>query len=181
MPKKFKLDPKLKVYKEKNKEGHPTLYRPEYALKAFKFALLGLTDKEMADVFDVDPQTFYNWQKQHPEFLESVHRGKGEADAEIAHSLYRRAKGYSHSAVKIFMTTQNGESVAMHEPYEERYPPDTGAAKHWLSNRTRKNASPWADRQEVTGADGGPIVNVNLNTADPVEAAKAYAKVMGEG
>ncbi len=61
---------------------------------------------------------------------------KVDADGDIALSLYQRAKGYSHPAVKIFAPT--GDSVTpLVVPYTEHYPPDTAAAKHWLHNRQR--------------------------------------------
>jgi hypothetical protein len=57
-------------------------------------------------------------------------------------SLYHRACGYSHKAVKIF---QHGGQTIEHE-YIERYPPDTAAAIIWLKNRRPQE---WRDRMEV--------------------------------
>lgn len=171
------IDPKFKVYAEdrKSNAGRPTDYKPEYPKQAFKLALLGLTDKEIADFFGVIPQTLYNWQNTHVEFLEALNKGKLPADANVARQFYKRAVGFSKESVKIFMPAGADEPV--YAPYMEYYPPDVGAAKSWLSNRQRGR---WAERVEHTGADGGPIVNTNLNVAvsDPTEAAKVYAKMM---
>jgi hypothetical protein len=161
--------------------GRPSLYQPEYADKVYKLALLGASDKEMADFFDIDVRTFYNWQKDHERFFQSIKRGKLEADAHTAHSLYHRANGYSHPAVKIFMPAGADEPV--YADYVEHYPPDTGAAKHFLAVRRRRaDGLTWQDRQEVSGPDGGPIpvASANMQVADPIEAAKLYAKIMGE-
>lgn len=132
--------------------GRPTKYRPEYAEQAYKLCLLGATDAEMADFFQVTEQTLNNW-KSHPKFFESITRGKLLADAEVAEKLYQRAKGYSHEAVKIF----NHQGVEMVVPYTEHYPPDTQAASLWLRNR---QPAKWRDRVEHTGADGGAIETV---------------------
>lgn len=37
------------------------------------------------------------------------------------------------------------------------------------------------DRLEVTGKDGGPMANVVATTTDPIEAAKAYQRLMNGG
>ncbi len=133
--------------------GRPTKYDPSYPEQAYKLALLGMTDEQMAGFFGVSHQTYYDWQAAHPDFLESVMRGKTIADAEVAVSLYKRANGYSHEAVKIFMPA--GASAPVYAKYIEHYPPDTPAAMNWLKNRQK---ALWRDRHEFTGEDGGPLV-----------------------
>lgn len=126
------------------KEGRPTKYQDTYPGQAYKLAMLGLTDLQIAEFFGVSHQTYYDWQDAHPEFLESTHRGKLVADAETAVSLYKRANGYSHEAVKIFMPA--GASAPVYAKYVEHYPPDTPAASLWLRNRQK---ALWRDRQEI--------------------------------
>src|SRR5216684_1109908 len=79
-----------------------------------------------------------------PEFRESITRGKIQADAHVAEALYRRACGYSHPAVKIFMPS--GASEPVYVPYTKHYPPDTKAALAWLS---RRQPGLWRERQKV--------------------------------
>lgn len=122
--------------------ARPTDYRPEYVDQAEKLCKLGATDKELGDFFDVSEQTINNWKNEHPEFFESIKKGKLLADAEVADKLFKRATGYSHRAVKIF----NNQGEVIVEPYTEHYPPDTTAAIFWLKNRQPKN---WRDKQEV--------------------------------
>lgn len=122
--------------------GRPTDYRPEYVDQAEKLCKLGATDKELADFFDVNPDTIYEWKNKYPEFSESIKKGKDIADAEVADKLFKRATGYSHSAVKIF----NNQGKVITAPYTEHYPPDTTAAIFWLKNRQPKK---WRDKQEV--------------------------------
>lgn len=137
--------------------ARPSSYRTEYADQAEKLCKLGATDKQIADFFGVSEQTVNNWKQAHPEFLESLRSGKELADANVAASLYQRAMGYSHEAVKI-AASPTGEHVAV--PYVERYPPDTTAAIFWLKNR---RPDLWRDRhtQEISGPNGGPIETVS--------------------
>jgi uncharacterized protein YjcR len=44
--------------------GRETTYSPEYAEKAFKIALLGATDKELADILGVSETTINAWKKK---------------------------------------------------------------------------------------------------------------------
>lgn len=132
--------------------GRPTLYRDAYVDQVYRLALLGLTDKEIAEFFQVSIQTLYNWDEAHPEFLDARARGKAPADAQVAERLYKRALGYSHPAVKIFMP--QGAPEPVYADYEEHYPPDTQAATWWLKNRQPKK---WKDRSELTGPDGAPV------------------------
>src|SRR6266702_741795 len=82
--------------------GRPTIYRPELATLARKLALLGATDQEMADALGIDQGTLDRWKTRHKEFRIAIQLGKILADAEIAESLYNRARGMSLPAVKIF-------------------------------------------------------------------------------
>lgn len=123
--------------------GRPEKYLKENADLAYKFCLLGADDSQLAEFFDVEEKTVNNWKRKHPEFLQSIKRGKNIADAEVAHSLYKRAIGYEHEAVKIFHSENDGTTEV---PYIEHYPPDTGAAMAWLKNRQKGK---WRDKQDV--------------------------------
>lgn len=122
--------------------GRPTLYREEYDDLAYKFCLLGAIDANLAEFFEVTEQTINNWKLAHPSFFESIKRGKHQADAMVAQSLYKRATGYEHDAVKIF----NDQGSPLVVDYTERYPPDTAAAIFWLKNR---RPDMWRDKQEI--------------------------------
>lgn len=128
--------------------GRPTAYKPEYDDIAHSMALLGATDAQLAGAFGVTEQTINNWKLAHPNFFESLKRGKDEADARVAKSLFERALGYSHPAVKIITVPRgsNQGSDIEEVPYTEHYPPDTTAAIFWLKNRQRDQ---WRDKQEV--------------------------------
>lgn len=139
--------------------------------------MLGATDKELGDFFDVTEQTVNNWKTAHPEFFESIKSGKLKADAIVAHSLYHRAIGYKHDAVKI-ISVADGNNQGSHVeqvPYVERYPPDTTAAIFWLKNR---RPAEWRDRQEhdLTVTQTTYVVEVPAKHTSPVTWQRQYSK-----
>lgn len=147
------MPPKTKGKGEPKPIGRPSRFKPEFIAQAEKLANLGLTDREMAEFFEVDERTIHRWKHDHPDFCHSLKVGKDQADARVEQSLYRRALGYEHDAMKIAVNAQ-GEITQV--PFVERYPPDTTAAIFWLKNRKPED---WRDvnRQEHTGPNGGPI------------------------
>lgn len=114
--------------------GRPTKYTDKTAKHAFRLCLLGATEPELAAFFEVHQDTISEWKTVHEEFSEALKAGKFEADSKVAQSLYRRARGYSHKAVKIFL--HEGQPVIV--DYIERFPPETTAAIFWLKNRQKK-------------------------------------------
>lgn len=125
-----------------------TAFREEYIDQSYRLSLLGATDKDMADFFGVSEQTVNAWKKKQPEFLESIKRGKAEADSRVAQSLYRRAIGYEHDDVEIKVVAigDNQGSEVQQIPVVKHYPPDTTACIFWLKNRQKEK---WRDKQEV--------------------------------
>lgn len=138
--------------------GRPTKYKEEYNDQVFKLCLLGATDREIANFFDVDEATVNRWKIEYPEFCESIKRGKIQADTEIAESLYNKAKGYTRDEVKILQ--YEGEPVIV--PYKAYYPPDTAAINIWLKNRRGKvkdeDGQRWADKQEIDHTTKGESI-----------------------
>jgi hypothetical protein len=139
------------------RRGRPSRYQVEYEQLGYNYCLLGATDGEMAEFFGVSEQTLNAWKKAHPEFLESLKRGKAAADATVAERLYQRACGYSHPAVKFFQH----EGVVTQQEYIEHYPPDTGACVFFLKNR---QPAKWRDKPEVS-----VVVNNSVDISRPPE------------
>ena len=71
----------------KRNVGRPTSFREEYIKQAYRLCLLGAVDKDLADFFGVTEQAINNWKKNHPEFFESINRGKLIMDAKVAELL----------------------------------------------------------------------------------------------
>jgi hypothetical protein len=125
-----------------NKGGRPSSYKPEFAKQAEKLCKLGATDADLADFFEVNTSTIWRWSGQHEEFCNALKGGKEAADEKVERSLYQRAIGFEHDAVKIMQ--YEGQPVVV--PYREKVAPDTTACIFWLKNRRRDQ---WRDRQDV--------------------------------
>ena len=82
------------------KIGRPTGYRPAYIDQAFKFCLLGLDDRRIAELLGTSRAGLDRWKRAYPRFREAFERGRDRADAAVAGALYKRAIGYSHPAEK---------------------------------------------------------------------------------
>lgn len=141
------------AFDKPNPVGRPTSYKPEYAEQAYKLCLLGATDKEMANFFQVEEKTLNNWKESIPEFLQSIGNGKIIADAKVAESLYKRATGYT---AKKVITANIAGVISDIKEVNDYVGPDTAAASLWLRNR---QSAKWRDKvdHELTGKDGGPI------------------------
>jgi hypothetical protein len=128
--------------------GRPSSYREEYAKQAYHLCILGATDAALSRAFGVSDVTIDNWKRAHPAFVGALKAGKEQADAKVAQSLFRRALGYRHPAVKIVTVARGGNMGSDVEavPYTERYAPDTVACIFWLKNR---RPDLWRDRTEI--------------------------------
>lgn len=133
--------------------GQPTKYKPAFAAIARKLCEAGATDQELADSFDVDVRTIYNWKHAHDDFFQALIVAKEAADDRVERSLYQRAVGYEQEEVKIFMPS--GAENPVYAPFRAKIASDVGAAKLWLTNRRGET---WRDKQEFTGADGAPLI-----------------------
>lgn len=127
--------------------GRPTDYKEEYNEQAYKLCLLGATDEELATFFEVDERTINNWKKAHPEFFQSIKKGKDIADANVADRLYQRAMGFEHDSEEIKVVDHAIERVKVRKIYA----PDPTSAIFWLKNRQGKR---WRDKQEVEHSGG---------------------------
>lgn len=137
--------------------GRPSKYSPAFAEQATKLCKLGATDRELADFFKVSESTLNNWKSAHPEFMESLKRGKDESDARVEQSLYRRALGYSHDSMHV----SNYQGEVTLTPIVEHYAPDTVACIFWLKNRKPEL---WRDKVET--AHSGSIELSRLVVSD---------------
>jgi len=147
--------------------ARPTKYQKAYAEQARKLCLLGYTDEQLADFFEVAVSTISKWKKDHAEFSEAIKKGKDISDGEVASSLFQRAMGYVAPDVDIRVINDK----IVQTKIQKHYPPDTAAAIFWLKNRQKKT---WRDKIDhgIEGADGGPVQVVNYTSADYAAAQK---------
>ena len=151
------------IVSEAKRVGRPPDYHESFCETVYGYALLGATAEEIAEFFCITRQTFDDWLNKHPEFSASVTRGRQEADARVAHSLFRSACGYEREAVKIFM---GSDDTPVYAVYQEHYPPNPSAAKNWLANR---DPARWG-----SSTQHGTVNLTNLMLSVPREALDDY-------
>lgn len=137
----------MKLKRTTAKPGPKGVFRKEHVERAYKLCLLGLTDKDLAEAFGVKENTIYSWTYKHEAFAQALRKGRQEADANVAKSLYQRAVGYSYEDTQIFKRrvteyNEEGKPVTSYDefvpvPVIKHLPPDTKAAVKWLANRQR--------------------------------------------
>ena len=130
------------------KRGRKSLFREEYILIAKAAARFGAIEEEIADELNIGITTLERWKEKYPEFRGALNVGKQAADDRVERSLYQRANGYSHPAVKVFMT-RDGKTIEHH--YIEHYPPDPTSMIFFLKNRRPDR---WRDVQNIDHAVG---------------------------
>ena len=137
---------------EEKSVGRPTKYNRDFHPKqVLKYALLGLTDKQIAGVFEISESTLNLWKNEYPEFSESLRAGKTDADANVASTLYKRSLGHTQKKQFAFKVKAYDEKDRLIEKVEiveveEYYPPSDSAINLWLTNRQRGN---WGNKSEV--------------------------------
>lgn len=122
--------------------GETTHYRPEYALIALRFMMLGATVEDLADLIGVSRSRIYVWEKAYPDLASALKGGREMADSNVAARLYQRAMGYTHEAEEIKVVDGGIERVNV----LKHYPPDAQSAMFWLKNR---QPDKWKDKVEV--------------------------------
>jgi len=143
-----------------------TKWDHKYVAQAYRLAMLGLTDKQIATAFDVSERQFNNWKKTYPELLQSLNNGKLPADGNVTLSLYQRAVGFTHDE-EIVRVLRNGTVVRV--KVKKRYPPDTVACIFWLKNRQREL---WFDTTPRRAAETEDAQSIASDVADALRAMR---------
>ena len=107
--------------------GRPSDYLPEYCETVIELGRAGKSLAQMASHFDVSRQTIDNWAATHPQFLEALTRAKAHCQA------WWEDQGQTRMVAPGFNAAVWKKSV------EARFRDD------------------YTERQEITGAQGGPI------------------------
>lgn len=134
------------------------LFLPDHLDQVRAIAMRGVSEKEMAELFDIHPRQIKLWKRQFPTFKDAIEQGYTDADAAVLSAVYQSAVGYTHDEEKIFQW--DGEIIRAET--QKHYKPDMVAAKLWLTNRQREH---WKDRQQV-GVSGGMDDNAPIGLRD---------------
>ena len=101
---------------------------------------MGMTEAELAELFDVDPKTLWNWRRNNPEFEEATRLGKEGPNNRVVAAIFQRAIGYSYEVQKS-RVDKSGNLIEWTETVH--MPADVTACIFWLKNRDNQN---WNDR-----------------------------------
>ncbi len=173
--------PSKRAKGKKHPGGRPTKYKPEYEEQVYKLCLEGFTDKQIAGFFKVDERTINNWKDKHPEFFQSLKRGKDEYDSDVIEkSLAKRASGYQYTEVTRAVskeadpTTGKPQLVTIKEVTKE-VAPDPTSMIFWLKNRRPDR---WRDKQSIDLSFNAEALNAILAGLPP-ELAEAVRSELG--
>ena len=131
--------------------GRPTDYEERFNHLVFHHCKLGAKDEELAALLQVTETTINNWKLSHPDFFESIKKGKLEFDRlRVEGALIHSAIGYSHASEKIFC---DKEGTVIRAETTEHYPPNPTSMIFWLKNR----GDNWKDKQDHEHEHKGSI------------------------
>ena len=137
-----------KIYKQ------PPRWRDDLVDAVRFYASQGYTQRELADKFQAHIKTIEGWMRTKPLFREAWEKGKNEVDEAVERAFLKRALGYSHPDVQVFL--YKGEPIIV--PVTKHYPPDSWAAHKWLTVRQRER---WADVQKLEVTNNVNILQQN--------------------
>src|SRR5215211_9270689 len=129
--------------------GRPTRFEPEMCEQAHNYCLLGATNDELAEFFDVSPSTIDRWLAERADFRDAVHSGRVAADARVARGLYARAIGYDRTFERSVVIGNEVKPVTS----TVHYPPNVQACIFWLRNRRRRTWRDGPDGPSATPVD----------------------------
>lgn len=163
--------------KSNNPDGRPSRIGEIDLVQLEKLCILGATDKQIADFFGISESTLNNYKHKSPQILESIKRGKLEADSKVADSLYQKALGYEHDHEEIHL--YYGKPIRVQT--RKKFAPDTLAGIFWLKNRQPEL---WRDKIHVDNNHSGSVKSEidfsKLSTEALKEIIKAATKQEGE-
>ncbi|MCP4315708.1 MAG: hypothetical protein GY789_06725 [Hyphomicrobiales bacterium] len=146
-------------------DGDSTGYEPHMASQVFKLALLGMTDTQIANFFEVTDAKIVTWREAHPNFRKLMDVGKQQADSDVAYSLYQSAVGGNITRQQVVIDDAGDHHVV---DIQEQVPGDPQAAMDWLTNR---QPAKWQKRSMVYNFEQPPYSPLPRN--DPGKQNKA--------
>jgi len=150
------------------KREHVVVWGKNIPHQAYRLALLGHTDREMAEYFEISVQTFNMWKRVHPELKNALRLGKDEASMKVVQTLYRLATGYEYDEEVL---VQKGKGVSEIQTIHRVVKPSEYACTKFLA---AKNRGVWGDssRLEVTNT------NINISKFDFTGLTREEMKLM---
>lgn len=132
------------------KPGRPSKFSSINQEQLKKLVVVGLTDKQISDFFNINVDTLNEYKKKYPEFSVALKDWKVEADSKVEKCLYQRALGYEYNEVTYEKSNVGGlgmvlsggeiesikhENTAKTKIVVKQMAPDVTAQIFWLKNR----------------------------------------------
>lgn len=162
------VKPKKKAVEVKNKGGRPKKYDKKLLGAVYKLALLGAKNTQIIESLSIAKDTFYDWMKTNKEFSDTLKKGREDADAAVADSLFRNAVGYSLTETDIRVV----EGQIVRTQIKKNYPPNPTSGIFWLKNR---QSQLWKDKQEVLNTGD---MTVKIEQAPDISALTDDEKIL---
>jgi len=115
-----------------------------------KWARDGLTEEQIAKNLGISKSTLNFYKTEHPDFLDSIKRGREPFIAEVENALVNRALGMEHKESKTYIRDEGGKVTRYKEETMKYYPPDVAACNIILKNKDKKN---WCDNPQKLDMD----------------------------
>ena len=119
-------------------------YDEDFPARAEDWARQGFRDEDIAKKLGISRETFYQYQKTYPDFLDAIKRGKAPVDFEVENKLLQRARGFEYEEVHIEYKPGEGDKLIpiSIRKIKKFVVPDSTAIIFWLKNRRKQ----WRDR-----------------------------------
>ena len=134
-----------------SKGGRKSKYDPATTpAKAEEFARELLTDAQLCAKLGISYETFYQWQKKHPEFMEAVKRGKQEANRDLVEVMKKSAKGYyvEEEETTVYLD-KDKQPKSYNKVVKKRYIPPSTTTQIFLAKNRMPEDFRDVHRQEV--------------------------------
>lgn len=150
----------------KDKSGAKSKYKDTFPEIAEGYARRGLSDSDIAKNLGISLQSYYDYQKKYPDFLEAIQRGKRPANIIVENALYKRCVGFEYDEVtQEIGKDEKGKQVIRKKTVKKYVVPDVNAIRFWLTNREPEL---WKNFREESGADN--IEEIKATLAEFVKA-----------
>ena len=145
--------------KKHNKPGPKGYFEESMIEEVFKLARFGMTNKEIAEFYNISVSTFEGYQRKYPEFNGSLQKGRLLDSLKVVASLHKQALGYDveeeQSNYKI--DKQGNKTLTFQKTTTKHIQPNTTACIYILKTR---HGDKWMDLYK---AEFNSTNNVNVN------------------
>jgi hypothetical protein len=83
--------------------GRPTKFKEDMIPMVEKLAGFGITEREIADFFDISQETLMTYKKKHDAFLDAIKKGKLKAEISMTRSLFQSGTNGNVTAQIFFL------------------------------------------------------------------------------